>query len=299
VPKEVAERRLLTNILPPPIFLEKAKHWSYSGLPRKFTQSNITPPPAAKPGGSHKSFCKLEEKKMKLKMILGLVFTLTMSIGAFGQAFTNGGFEDFTCPGGQFYSQSAGSTVLSPWSIGGAGVDVICTYWQNAEGNVSVDLSNLAGGSLSQTFTTVAGINYAVTFNMSGNPAGAGFPANHPYYSPSAKTLTVNATGGTTSNYSYDTATAANTLTDMKWVSDLYNFAATGTSTTLTFLSTTPGAFGPALDNVQITAVSGTVCHRNMSKDGKNSPKTMTFTDLAAFAAHMGHGDTAGPCTTN
>ena len=37
-----------------------------------------------------------------------------------------------------------------------------------------------------------------------------------------------------------------------------YTFKATGTATTLTFTSTTAGAFGPALDNVRITETLAT-----------------------------------------
>ena len=65
------------------------------------------------------------------------------------------------------------------------------------------------------------------------------------------KTLDVSATGGTVGNYTFDAS--GNTLSSMNWTPETYSFLATGTSTTLSFVSTTPGAFGPALDNVVVT----------------------------------------------
>src|SRR4029079_14231893 len=42
-------------------------------------------------------------------------------------------------------------------------------------------------------------------------------------------------------------------LSHMNWVQETYSFLATGTSTTLSFVSTTPGAYGPDIDNVVVT----------------------------------------------
>ena len=41
----------------------------------------------------------------------------------------------------------------------------------------------------------------------------------------------------------------------MNWTQETYSFLATGTSTKLSFVSTTPGQYGPALDNVVVTEV--------------------------------------------
>ena len=107
-----------------------------------------------------------------------------------------------------------------------------------------------SAGSISQTFDTIAGATYFVGFWLAGNPAcGAG-----------TKTLTVQATGGSSASYSYDvttdyTSTYPFTIT---YQDEGYTFTASGTSTTLTFTSTTSGACGPVLDNVSVTQVATT-----------------------------------------
>ena len=106
---------------------------------------------------------------------------------------------------------------------------------------MSIDMSGLEPATLSQTFATTIGNTYTVSFYLSGNPAGP----------PDVKTLDVSATGGTVSSYSFDAS--ANTLSNMNWTQETYSFLATGTSTTLSFVSTTPGPYGPALDNVVVT----------------------------------------------
>ncbi len=75
---------------------------------------------------------------------------------------------------------------------------------------------------------------------------------------------------GTTKSYGYDTNTHGTTLANMQWASQTFTFVAKSNSTTLTFTSTTPGGFGPALDNVKIAATLAT------GADCKNSGwKTM------------------------
>ena len=51
----------------------------------------------------------------------------------------------------------------------------------------------------------------------------------------------------------------------MNWTPETYTFLATSASTTLSFVSTTAGAFGPAIDNVVITE---TVPTKSDCKDG-------------------------------
>jgi len=108
---------------------------------------------------------------------------------------------------------------------------------------MSIDMSGVEAGTLSQTFATTIGNTYTVSFYLSGNPAGL----------PALKTLDVSATGGTVGSYSYDAS--ANTLSSMNWTQETYEFMATAASTTLTFVSTTPGEFGPAIDNVVVTEI--------------------------------------------
>lgn len=161
-------------------------------------------------------------------------------------SLTNGGFEDgnFANPYNEVYAGDA--TTINGWKVESGSVDLITSYWAASEGDQSIDLNGLEAGAISQTLTTVAGHAYTVSFDLAGNPDGG----------PAVKTLTIAATGGVTTPYSFDT-TGHSTVSkeSMGWEQRTYGFTATGTSTTLTFTSTTTeGAqwFGPALDNVTI-----------------------------------------------
>ena len=101
-----------------------------------------------------------------------------------------------------------------------------------------------SAGGIQQTFDTVIGTIYTVSFDLAGNPAG----------SPRIKNVDVSATGGVTTNYTFDTS--GKSFSNMGWVTHNYSFTATSTSTTLSFTSLDGTPFGPALDNVRVaTAV--------------------------------------------
>ena len=155
----------------------------------------------------------------------------------------NGSFEangGGTCDSPMFTTLSAGSNCLTPWVIGGAGIDYINAYWTAAEGAHSLDLNQLDSGSVEQTFATVAGQGYIVSFALAGNPVGA----------PTVKTVDV-AVGGPATSYSFDTT--GHSLSNMGWVTETFAFIASSASTTLSFTSTVAGPYGPALDDVTIT----------------------------------------------
>jgi choice-of-anchor C domain-containing protein len=196
------------------------------------------------------------------KFLAGFAIGASLLFG-FAPAFAaslinNGGFEAGTEPGA-FTQVNAGGTNITDWIVNSGSVDYIGTYWNASEGSRSIDLSGSEAGVISQTFTTVIGNTYKVTFDLAGNPAGG----------PTVKTLTVSATGGTTDPYTFDTT--GKTTIDMGWTSKTYNFVATSTSTTLTFASTTAGYFGPALDNVVVEAVTS-----NKDQCKNNGWKTFT-----------------------
>ena len=222
---------------------------------------------------------------MRHKTGLALILFVAMAATSFGQLF-NGSFEGSGLTGG-FNPLYGGSTAIPGWTVGDLDQP------SPPHGNDSVDLSGYAAGSVSQTFATVPGTTYTVTFDMSANPDGGA----------REYTMTVDATGNAPQTYAYDTGAKGNSPADMKWETMTYVFTATGASTTLTFSDATPPEapfwFGPALDNVRLeaapTPVSGYVCHRNFSK-GKASFKTLNMTDPASYADHIGHGDVAGPC---
>lgn len=168
---------------------------------------------------------------------------------------TNGSFETGTyVDGGSGFEQlNAGDTSIAGWTVDAGSVDWIGTYWPAQDGSMSIDLSGTDAGTISETLATTIGNTYTVSFFLSGNPAGL----------PVVKTLDVGATGAVAASYSYDVS--ANDLSNMNWTAETYTFLATSASTTLTFASTTSGAFGPAIDDV---AVTETVPIKSDCKDG-------------------------------
>jgi choice-of-anchor C domain-containing protein len=175
--------------------------------------------------------------------ILGVSFTLALAVG------NNGSFENGNLPNPVFTTLTATDTTsLDSWKVASGSIDYIGSFWQAADGSRSLDMNGIAPGSISQELTTIAGATYSVSFSMSGNSDRSN---GGPTTNPSAKVLSVSA-GPNSESYTYDTVIEANSRTDMKWKSMTFTFVATGTSITLTFSSQTPGAYGPALDNVVI-----------------------------------------------
>ena len=129
--------------------------------------------------------------------LLGLIAGAALLLGAqsaYAVSITNGSFELGVDPG-SFSAQSAGSTDITGWDVGPAGVDYIGTYWTASDGTRSIDMSNLNAGSLSQSLSGLTiGQQYTVTFDMAGNPDGG----------PIVKQMDVSA-GGLTSTYIFDT----------------------------------------------------------------------------------------------
>ena len=121
-------------------------------------------------------------------------------------------------------------------------VDWVGTYWPAQDGAMSIDMSGADAGTLSQTFATTIGNTYTVSFCLSGNPAGPpdGEDARRQRDGRDGEQLHLR-------------REREHAVTSMNWTQETYSFLATGTSTTLSFVSTTPGAYGPALDNVVVT----------------------------------------------
>ncbi len=185
---------------------------------------------------------------MKRRSGLGTLFGFLAAIAFAGPTLaftglTNGSFDTGTYldNGSGFQQLNAPNASITGWTVGGNSVDWIRTYWPAQDGSMSIDMSGVDAGTLSQTLATTIGNTYNVSFHLSGNPAGL----------PSVKTLEVSATGGAVGLYSYDVT--GNDLTNMNWRPETYSFLATSASTTLSFVSTTAGAFGPAIDNVVVT----------------------------------------------
>jgi choice-of-anchor C domain-containing protein len=168
---------------------------------------------------------------------------------AHAAAFTNGSFETGTTSPGSFTTLYAPDTSITGWTVIGAGetpsIDYIGSYWTASDGVRSLDLSGLSKGGVSQTFDTVFGQQYSVSFDVAGNP-------DKTYNKVLGFTLSV---GPAIADITF--VQGANTKASMGWLTYSYSFVANAVSTTLSFLSKTDPdcCWGPALDNVRVSAV--------------------------------------------
>jgi choice-of-anchor C domain-containing protein len=190
--------------------------------------------------------------KTRVLSITAALALLTVISPASAVTLINGSFETGPNPG-SFLTLNGGNTSITGWTVGGGdnSIDYIGSYWTASNGSRSLDLNGLNPGSISQLVTGLnAGSIYKVSFDLAGNPAGG----------PAVKTIDA----FIQSSHPYLFDTSSSTLGNMGWITESFTFTATGTSALLSFTSTTSGfsgnetyptAFGPALDNVTISAV--------------------------------------------
>jgi choice-of-anchor C domain-containing protein len=183
----------------------------------------------------------------RVSLMLAAVGVCALALGrpaAAQNLVTNGSFETGTNPG-SFTTVGVGGTNITGWQVTSGTVDYIGTYWTAQDGARSIDLSGGGNGTLAQqSIATINGQVYFVSFWMAGNPDGI----------PLVKTLDATF-GGTTQSFSFDVT--GHDRNNMGWVNYSFYAAATGPSTTLSFLNTTTpaSAFGPAIDNVSVSIV--------------------------------------------
>ncbi|WP_262699803.1 MULTISPECIES: choice-of-anchor C family protein [Streptomyces] len=158
--------------------------------------------------------------------------------------FDDGSFETPSVAANTFVNVGTGGTI-GPWKVTSGNVDHIGDgFWQAAEGGQSVDLNGGGPGTVEQTFTTVPGKKYSVTYSLAGNPAGG----------PPVRTGKVLIDGQSFQDFSFDVT--GKTFANMGYVTREVTFVARGTSTTLAFASTSTGttAYGPVIDDVRVSA---------------------------------------------
>ncbi|MFI6210066.1 choice-of-anchor C family protein [Streptomyces sp. NPDC051041] len=187
---------------------------------------------------------------MLLKRVLVTAATVAAVFTATGGAtaapvpdFDNGGFEFPTAPANSYLIVPAGSS-LGPWQVTAGAVDLVDDgFWQAAEGQQSVDLNTRGDGpgTVAQTFTTIPGDPYTVTYSLAGNPDGP----------PAVKTGQALVDGEAVQDFSFDIT--GKSRTDMGYETRKFAFVAKNPTTTLSFASTTSSLrFGPVIDNVQV-----------------------------------------------
>ncbi|GAA1235353.1 hypothetical protein GCM10009665_26900 [Kitasatospora nipponensis] len=155
--------------------------------------------------------------------------------------FDDGSFENPRVAAGSFTTLSAGQAI-GPWQVTAGNVDLIgAGFWQAAEGDQSVDLNGTTPGTVAQTFTTVPGANYTVTYALAGNPAGG----------PTLRTGNALIDGQDFQDFSFNVT--GKSTTNMGYVNRQFTFRATNATTTIGFASTTPNtSYGPVLDDVRV-----------------------------------------------
>jgi choice-of-anchor C domain-containing protein len=161
----------------------------------------------------------------------------------------NGSFESGPNPG-SFSTFNATSTAITGWTLTNGSIDYIGSYWTASNGSRSLDLVGCCAtaGTIAQTFNTVAGKTYKVTFDLWANPDGGAPYPRLAYANVGAGNLTFSSNGG-----------GSNAAPN--WLGNSFSFVAgAGPTTTLSFsgdLASSTGsagvAYGAALDNVSVT----------------------------------------------
>jgi choice-of-anchor C domain-containing protein len=172
---------------------------------------------------------------------LALAVTAPMASAA-PNLITNGSFESNVFGfSGSVSTLSAGSNALTGWTINSGTVDLVNTYWAASQGQYSLDLSGEQDGTISQSFATVVGQTYQVSFDMAGNPTDG----------DKVKYLQV----GLSNLPLYEFDTTGKTHSNMGWTTKTFVFQAVSTSSTLFFAGLQDSPYGVALDNVSVSAV--------------------------------------------
>jgi choice-of-anchor C domain-containing protein len=131
---------------------------------------------------------------------------------------------------------------LRHWHVTAGSIDLLDRVWRNGRGWQSIDLSGFDAGTIAQSVPTVAGQTYVLRFAMAGNPDGG----------PPIKQMRVRWGSDVVAEPEFDT-TGRNDR-DMGWAYLTYRVTADAATMTLSFESLTDGMFGPALDDVTVTA---------------------------------------------
>ncbi|HEX4703857.1 MAG TPA: choice-of-anchor C family protein [Pseudonocardiaceae bacterium] len=172
--------------------------------------------------------------------VLSCVAVFTATPAAAASAFSNGSFETPVVAAHTFQTVFLGQSI-GAWTVTTGNVDLIGDgFWQASDGVQSLDLNGDEAGGVSQTFATTPLFAYEVSYELAGNPVDL----------PIIKTGQAIVNGQVAQNFSFDIT--GKTEANMGYVHREFAFLATGGSTTLEFLSTNGGGFGPVIDDVQI-----------------------------------------------
>lgn len=181
--------------------------------------------------------------RLRLIAVCGLVMVAS-TVEA--NLLTNGSFETASIPA-PTGNVPVGSTAITGWIVTRNPIDYVGSEWVPPDGTRSIDLDGSPGaGGIAQSFATVAGTSYKITFDMAGHPVGP----------PTIKKLEIQA-AGQSATFTFD-VTGHSEPDNMGWAPRKWVFMATDSLTTLEFFSrdtSTFALYGPVLDNVTASAV--------------------------------------------
>lgn len=152
--------------------------------------------------------------------------------------FHNGSFENGLNPPTNSYSSLyAGNTNIDGWVVAAGRIDWSGTLYNPKDGHLSAQLVS-DGSAISQTFDTVAGDNYQVSFSL--QPWGT-----------VTTPVTVNVNIGSSTYNAVIPVGPGNT-----WYNYSFVMPASTTSSTLAFSNVNAGAVNPAIDDVSISTAA-------------------------------------------
>jgi choice-of-anchor C domain-containing protein len=188
----------------------------------------------------------MEDHMLPVRTTLSILAALAMAAPLSANLLTNGSFETAS---GVCTLASTSLQCIDSWQVASGNVHRVnsSTFWPAQEGQWSLDLDGSVAGAVQQTFATLPGTSYLVTFAMAGNFDDL----------PVVKPMRVSA-DGQSADFTFDTT--GHSGSNMGWVQHSWTFVADDLSATLQFQSLTAAlglqqGWGATLDNVSVTAV--------------------------------------------
>ena len=171
------------------------------------------------------------------------------SAGA-SELLVNGGFENLGAAvaegWGGFTYYAGGPVGLPGWTVDAGSVDVTtnASSWSPAyEGQNGLDINGWDAGQISQSFATVLGQLYTVSFAYSRNAASAPDPAS----------AMVSAGGASVNVFAANDGSFGG-ANNFLWKTGGFTFVGTGNTETIVLAATNPGNGGVFFDKVSVSA---------------------------------------------
>ncbi|MBL8556477.1 MAG: DUF642 domain-containing protein [Phenylobacterium sp.] len=189
-------------------------------------------------------------KPIAIAAVLAVSAVATSASAATVELLTNGGFDDVGSAtpegwGGLTY-YAGGPAILPGWTVEAGSVDLTDTnslWGPSGGGQYSLDINGWSAGTIAQSFATVLGRLYNVSFSYSRNPANAPYTA----------TALVTA-GGQSLNVTALGDGSFGGMGSMAWQTGGFSFVGTGNTETIRLAGTIEGNAGVFFDNVSVSA---------------------------------------------